>query len=561
MSSRSRQVTYAQKRNRSKPTRIVSASSPLHEIENSDDCVPHPPPSPRPLKRARRSSNPEFFFPSKLESSTVTPAASPSQFETPYPSALTEEQKFKLKSSRGLPIHPDQFSPLPVAHPVGSRTSSSNLYKENVSRRAPKKGAFLDSPFNSRPNSARSSPQKRAFASNLLKQPTQTLFKRTLSDTNYNPNIPQSASTTNSPTHSPTRIRRPSAPSPPRPGTWISTETNFGDFDFHSALANPFFLSSATSDIDFNRPPSSLSFYGDLDSELFDDPQAISTPAKMNGAYTLGSAVTVDCDEDFGGEEKDITITEDTMDVDFSFGMKTVQKGAYTHSPSEDFDMYDNISIGLGLRLAPLVSNEGEDRAADRAALTDRNKSRDGDLKHLFEGLALAPRSRFFNNRTRSLDSPSSPAQDDSNSRPKGRDRRGTIRASDFPKAPFAPARRTRSGTVIGPPAPTSRASSLNGPQTDSIGEVSEDEELNGWCSDGWAVAAPPSPVVSRKLRWTAQDSAQMHSPTRPDLSSKSSGLLPSPVLQRKLHKGKGREMVHEDEEDELLKPTFDMWD
>ncbi|KAJ7670356.1 hypothetical protein B0H17DRAFT_1246108 [Mycena rosella] len=565
MSSNSlKQITYPHKRNRSKPSRILPASSPLHEFETSEASVSRSQSSPRPLKRVRRSSNPEFFFPSKLESSIVTPAASTSQFETPYPSALAEEQKFKLKSSRGLPMHPDQFSPLPTAHPVRYRTFSSNLFKENVSRRVPKKDASLDSPFNSRPNSACSSPRNRTPASSSTKQ---KLPKRTLSDTNYNPNIPQSASTTNSPTHSPTRPRRPSAPSPPRPGTWIPKETTFGnfDFDFHSALANPFFLSSATNDIDFNRPPSSLSFYGELDSELFDDSQAISTSANTNRAYPLDSAFEDD-DEDFGDGENDRTITQDTMDVDLSMSPPASQEwthrpqtGAYTYSPPEDFDMYDDISLGLSLRLAPLVPNE-EDGASPPVLHTDRGKTRDTDLKHLFDGLALAPRTRFLTTRTRSLDSPDSPTPADSNSnaRPKGRDRRGTIRASDFPiKAAFAPARRTRSGTVIGPPAavPLSRSGalgSLDGTEPDSIGEVSEDEELNGWCSDGWAVAAPPSPVVSRKLRWPAQNASQeAHSPIRADANV---GLLPSPVLQRKLRKGKGREIVSEEEgeEDEL---------
>ncbi|KAJ6599913.1 hypothetical protein DFH09DRAFT_1271484 [Mycena vulgaris] len=565
MSSNSRkQITYAQKRNRSKPLRIVSASSPLHEL---DDAMPRAQSPTRPLKRARRSSNPEFFFPSKLESSLVTPAASPSHFETPYPSALTEEQTFKLMSSRGLPMHPDQFSPLPAAHP---RTTSSNMYKENVvvSRRVLKKDASLDSPFNSRPNSARSSPQKRSLAS------THKLFKRTLSDTNYNPNIPQSTSTTSSPSHShshsPTRLRRPSAPSPPRPGTWIPKETTFGDFDFdfHSAHANPFFLPSAVNDIDFNRPPSSLSFYGDADSPLFDDPQAVSTPQR---AYILGSAVE-DEDEDFGDEETDLTITQDPMGVDSSYGMRVPSEwkhrdeaGAYMHSPSEDFDMYDDISLGLGLRLAPLVPNVDDDDdgggggAADPALRTEGSKTREGELRQMFDGLALAPRNRFLTTRTRSLDSPSSVAvgADAAPSRPKGRDRRGTIRASDFPKATFAPARRTRSGTVIGPPAPVARADV----DTERIGEVSEDE-LESWCSDGWAVAAPPSPVVSRRLRWPA---AQTHSPGRMELTP-GAGLLPSPVLQRKARKGKECAVVQEDvdEEDEdelLLKPGFNVWD
>ncbi|KAJ7096158.1 hypothetical protein C8R44DRAFT_749007 [Mycena epipterygia] len=585
MSSNSRkQITYAHKRNRSKPSRIISASSPLHEPEDSDSYMPHTELSPRLLKRARRSSNPEVFSSKKIKASAVTPAGSPSQFETPYPSALTEEQKFKLNSSRGLPMHPDQFSPLPAARPVIPRTAS----KENRSRRLPKKDASLDSPFNSRPNSARSSPQKRTFSS----QPTQKLSKRTLSDTKYSSNIPQSASTANSPTraHSPVRSRRPSAPSPPRPGTWMPKEKNIGsfDFDFHSALVNPFFLPSATNDIDFNRPPSSLSFYGDSDLQLFDDGQVFSTPETVKRAYTLGSDVA-EYDENFpydGDREPDLTMTQDTMDVDLAYGMKALpmrerspwlsdslisppvsqewkrhpKEGAYTHSTSEDIEMYDDISHGLGVQFAPLVLSEEDDADAAAPVLRTDGKTRDDDLKQMFDGLALVPQNRYFNNRTRSLDS-SNPAstEDDVNVKPKGRDRRGTIRASDFSKV-AASARRTRSGTVIGPPAPVPRARSL---ETGSIGEVNEDEELNGWCADGWAVAAPPSPVVSRKSHPRMVRDAQAHSPVGFAGTVKGFGLLPSPVLQRKSRKGKGREVVlEEDEEDELLlRPGFNVWE
>ncbi|KAJ7836723.1 hypothetical protein B0H13DRAFT_2422715 [Mycena leptocephala] len=527
-----------------KTPRVVSASSPLPETDDPDHYTSHAELSQRLLKRARRSSNPEPFSSKKLKPSGVTPAGSqsgsPSQYETPHPSALTEEQKFKLNSSRGLPVHPDQFSPLPVARRITSRTASRNL-KENASLRGLKRGKLLDSPFNSRPSSAASSPQK---TQPVLPSPVSTehsthkSFKRTLSDTHYNPNIPQSASTTNSPTHahSPVRARRPSAPSPLRPGNWLPKETALGsfDFNFHSAFVNPFSLPSSVNDTDFNRPPSSLSFYGDTESQFFDEVQGSSTPATKKRAYTLGSAVA---DEDDEHLEPDLTITQDAMDIDVprSAGMKLIptlsqewkippQEGAYTHAPSQDVDMYDEISLGLGL--APdfrAIGPASENAAEEPASHADELNAGDRELKNMFDGLGLATKNRFLNNRTRSLDSAA--ADDEVHPRPKGRNRQNTIRASDF-KNSVAPARRTRSGT-----APSASV------------EVNEDEELNGWCADGWVVAAPPSPVVTRL------------------------GVLPSPVLHFKKKSGStavAKDIVmEEDEEDDelLLKPGFNVWE
>ncbi|KAJ7842418.1 hypothetical protein B0H13DRAFT_2413701 [Mycena leptocephala] len=598
-----KQITYAHKRTRSRPPRVVSASSPLPETDDPDHYTSHAELSQRLLKRARRSSNPEPFSSKKLKPSGVTPAGSqsgsPSQYETPHPSALTEEQKFKLNSSRGLPVHPDQFSPLPVARRITSRTASRNL-KENASLRGLKRGKLLDSPFNSRPSSAASSPQK---TQPVLPSPVSTehsthkSFKRTLSDTHYNPNIPQSASTTNSPTHahSPVRARRPSAPSPLRPGNWLPKETALGsfDFNFHSAFVNPFSLPSSVNDTDFNRPPSSLSFYGDTESQFFDEVQGSSTPATKKRAYTLGSAVA---DEDDEHLEPDLTITQDAMDIDVprSAGMKLIptrerspwlsdslisppvsqewkippQEGAYTHAPSQDVDMYDEISLGLGL--APdfrAIGPASENAAEEPASHADEPNAGDRELKNMFDGLGLATKNRFLNNRTRSLDS--AEADDEVHPKPKGRNRQNTIRASDF-KNSVAPTRRTRSGTVIGPPTTIQRVRSLNGPEDAvGIGEVNEDEELNSWCADGWVVAAPPSPVVTRK-RPGMRKGAVIGSPDRPDeldMMSKGSGLLPSPVLHFKKKSGStavAKDIVmEEDEEDDelLLKPGFNVWE
>ncbi|KAF8217623.1 hypothetical protein K438DRAFT_5211 [Mycena galopus ATCC 62051] len=412
-----KQITYAHKRNRSKPTRVVSASSPLPEIDDPDRYMSHEELSHRLLKRVRRLSNPEPFSSKKPKTSQVTPAGSPSQFETPHPSALTEEQIFKLNSSRGVAVHPDQFSPLPVSRRKVSRTGSHNL-KENATLRTQSKGKLLDSPFNSRPSSAASSPQKSQSvrgSPTSTEQSSQRLSKRTLSDTHYNPNIPQSASTANSPihTHSPVRPRRPSAPSPLRPGNWIPKETSF-DFNLPAALANPFFLPFTTNAVDFNRPPSSLSVYGDgdEDTQFFDEAQGISTPATKRSAYTLGSAVVDDDDE----YQPDLTITQDTMDIDIlrsSTGMKVLptrerspwlsdslisppnsqewneppQEAARTQSPSQDADMDEEISLGLGL--APGFGAPVSDGGEPSENPTGDPNLGDRDLKQMFDGLAL----------------------------------------------------------------------------------------------------------------------------------------------------------------------------
>ncbi|KAJ7863727.1 hypothetical protein B0H14DRAFT_2737123 [Mycena olivaceomarginata] len=252
------------------------------------------------------------------------------------------------------------------------------------------------------------------------------------------------------------------------------------------------------------------------------------------------------------------------------------QEGAYIRSSSQDVDMYDEVP---GLELAPdFGAPVPRSRAAEEPASHENAPNAgDRDLKQMFDGLGLASKNRFLNSRTRSLDSPA--ADDEEPARPKGRDRRGTIRASDF-KNSVAPARRTRSGTVIGPPAPLQRARSLNGPESSSIGEVDEEEELGGWCADGWVVAAPPSPVVTRrrpaaKKKSNKDRDAGVHSPgDELDTLSKGarSGLLPSPVLLFKKKGGGGSSkapavvakdvVMEEDEEDELLlRPGFNVWE
>ncbi|KAF7318379.1 hypothetical protein HMN09_00347000 [Mycena chlorophos] len=607
-----KQTTYAHKRNRAKPAPAISASSPLpdhdtnanvDEYDTNSQLSSH-------LKRVRRrSSNPELPLSKRLRSASskpgptpaASPAASPTFFETPHPSVLTEAQKFKLNSSR--PSDPDQISPFPNARSMPTRTSSRNK-KENAARRsgASKKTKFLDSPFNSRPGSATVSPQKMVVAS-----PQKTSFKRTLSDTRFNPNVAaQSASMANSPayTHSPIRARRPSAPSPPR-DTFLANL----DIELQHALANPFFFPT---DVDFNRPPSSLSMYGDTE-HFFDEAQGVSTPASEQPAYRVPPA-HIDMDDD------DLDEYVHPMDVDLPRGPqlkefrrerspwlsdslisppnsqewdRPPQDRAYTQSPMHDHDVDMDDELGLGMPLG--------------AAFNDAPAG--GDLKQMFDGLAIGSRNRMFGTRTRSLDSATepTPVEPTIENRPKGRDRRGTIRASDFIKTapavnavpvPLGLARRTRSGTVVGPPM-TARARSLDRDR-EGLGEVDEGEELGGWVAEDWAVAAPPSPVVtrtgtgnSRRRRVSVSRQIQMSmgqgmlSMDRDELDFLSgpvasgsgvsmSGLMPAPVLHAKRSaavssnsnsKGKGKEKADvvmeedEDEDDELLLKPGMRWD
>ncbi|KAJ7249370.1 hypothetical protein C8J57DRAFT_1668954 [Mycena rebaudengoi] len=184
---------------------------------------------------------------------------------------------------------------------------------------------------------------------------------------------------------------------------------------------DPFLLRSSMNEIDFNRPPSSLSIYG--------DPEHID-PKR---AYSLGSALVDNEDSDDEHDQPDLTITADAMDVDApsSTGMKPPrmrkrspwlsdslisppvsqewnhppQERAYTQSPPHDVDMYDGFSLGLGPGLAAFVP--GGEQVEDPVLRRSQNAT-DGDhLKHMFDGLDLAPKSRFLNTRTRSLDSPS----------------------------------------------------------------------------------------------------------------------------------------------------------
>ena len=376
-----KQITYARKRNRNRvdnPYGQESKSSPLEDISDTEQYLTHPEMARRILKRSRRSgyastslnlsegsSHDHRHFKKlrislpeqdqQVNQSLIFPL-NDNNLHTPHPTQLTEDQVFRLESSRGLPLSPDhEFSPVPLVPPrrifspasskptrstrktmhntakrgndsLSHRTSSRSL-KENTSSRSsrsvskstqksatstagnpPRRSTRprsrphgsrlpLASPFASQPSSP--------YAKTLHTQPiTKTTkisnvaianSKRILLDTHYNPNLPQAQSTANSPTR-PARetagvnARRPSAPSAtsyrPDVASWFVSPANQGCTTEISRNVvrspNIFDLISGNGgrglNVDFNRPPSQLSFNSSYDEDFFGDAQSISTP-------------------------------------------------------------------------------------------------------------------------------------------------------------------------------------------------------------------------------------------------------------------------------------------
>ncbi|KIK61975.1 hypothetical protein GYMLUDRAFT_72991 [Collybiopsis luxurians FD-317 M1] len=262
------------------------------------------------------------------------------RYETPHPSLLSSDSAFKLPSSVGPAESPSKFSPIPSTKRTHRRTSSTNL-KENASvlqtsspfpqpkqryRRVKKYGkasrrrpVTLESPFNSCSSSASS-----ASSPESLPNP------RTLSDLRLNTNISRQAShsTVSSPilVESPIRLRRPSAPTPPRISSWNYVPSHtVSAIDLHAPPSDPEFHLDADlppdafypivrpspnhSQLDFNRPPSQLSMYDynrsvtledamDVDKAdpdaFFSDVRGTSTPFKHLGSLGV-------TDRRFGG--------------------------------------------------------------------------------------------------------------------------------------------------------------------------------------------------------------------------------------------------------------------
>ena len=343
-----------------------------------------------------------------------------SQFQTPYPTTLSESQIFKLPSSNVPPLSPDhQFSPVPLAlknvsssHAASKRrayTRSSNKFlKENATDRCsalvasdsssrshsqhkiiakrpdipdgvyPKtlatrlvsginfKHTFIDevpgelaSPFSSRPSSPCASPGKQNAIGPGLQAVHATLRKANdycglnsshafgTSESHFSRSVrTQAQSTTASPVKSPhlstlnveplssASIRRPSAPTTSRPSldSWArllpqlsgpishkdgreSLEKVEGICTGARKLATeqpqrerlePSFQSVTIQErekwiwtdaaVDFNRPPSQLSF----NSDFFNDAQGASTPLRGVKSNRETHLIT----EDLGGDRE-----------------------------------------------------------------------------------------------------------------------------------------------------------------------------------------------------------------------------------------------------------------
>ena len=304
------------------------------------------------------------------------------QLQTPYPTALSESQIFKLPSSKALPLSPDhQFSPLPLAPKNVSSsgaaakrcayTRSSNTFlKENAIDRysAPfvsgprsrsrfqlnnvgnmsgmqdgvsskisaihipgtnavnPSDAYIEgtsselaSPFSSRPSSPRPSPEETDVIVGPALQAVRATLGLNLSSPLATPELTfsrsvrtQAQSTTTSPVRSSelftlnrepissASLRRPSAPTTSRPhvDSWARFLPQLSDPEFHvdgrdsleklsqQGRLEPSLRSATLQDrekwiwtdaaVDFNRPPSQLSF----NLDFFNDVQGASTPLR-----------------------------------------------------------------------------------------------------------------------------------------------------------------------------------------------------------------------------------------------------------------------------------------
>ncbi|KAG6841462.1 hypothetical protein C0991_010887 [Blastosporella zonata] len=570
-----------------------------------------------------------------------TIAVSPSrgiELQTPHRTILTEEQVFRIESSRGGALPLDyEFSPVPPASSlwvskqvpatrgvdrikqVSHKTSSSNL-KENAiptfhrsssksrpgdttlgssaSKSKPKlstRGASLASPFTSKPSSP--------LISSTEPLPHADLgLKRPLSDTHYNPNLPsrqtiQAQSTSSSPARTfvdeSMKARRPSAPCASAPlsdaASLFSSYKSTATFRDHILSSSEFFLSGRRNydhPVDFNRPPSQLSCNFGYDERFFGDALEVSTPFGTRQSLGPTFADSPDSTDDEDTDLHHRTLHSSDMQITRPLSLPSGVLGswlsdslispptlshnsAYTRQGpfDQDVDIPKSLissesSLGLGENPTIPPSQElSKNFLTCEASDVERCQE---PLQELFTKLELGlddvPTSRPHVLRTRSLDLDTdhssagrplqSPAQI-SPSRMKtvpdetavvkraGRDRRGTIRASDFPvsgPSALGGPRRTRSGTVVqGSIRPRRERSDTVRPSTSVVDCVlapsldvdvdmldvtenlrrqeltdvlmttdeQEDELLlkDHWVDEDWAVAAPPSPTLPLRKR------------------------------------------------------------
>ncbi|KAG6886117.1 hypothetical protein C0993_002636 [Termitomyces sp. T159_Od127] len=621
-------VTYARKRNRNIREPVPQTrSSPIDMISNPNEEIATCEMQRRMLKRSRqtcsalttdRTENAEqlskkpklndqraYEFPQTVTTVSSILVDQPG-LQTPHNTGLTQEQVFKLESSRGGCLQSEEYelSPVPLmlpqafcneqilpAHSLDQKymhkTSSSNL-KENAipsvskfplesrpnsyglaCRQNPTEHAaklknktstqgMLASPFASKP----SSPQKLSIST--LSSQGESLrgcqsSKRILSDTHFDPNLPlhrtqtlvQAHSTTNSPTlrheDESVKARRPSAPCAtsqrPDVAAWFSSyssATNLHDQILSSSA--DFFVScfgSRNLAVDFNRPPSQLSCNFDYDEAFFGDALEISTPIKLKGQRSSGS-ICLDSPDVVEGLDSDTDLNSRTL-----------------HSLNSDtFGSWvtDSLISSPTLSLKSACSLSEEDRNATFEL--DHDLAKPASLLPLSAVKQLSSPSYVENPESlQDLFTKLDLRIDDgmyctkqvaviaANEKRTGRDRRGTIRASDLPVAGSSVLegpRRTRSGTVVQgstrprrersdtivarpsnsassncPPIPSMRVGDVT--MSDNTGEPGrqgvdvmmatteeQDDELllkNHWIEEDWVVAAPPSPVLPRRKR------------------------------------------------------------
>lgn len=281
----------------------TQSSSPLKDLEDQDD-ITLTEMSKRMAKRSRNPSNSQQFparqdatqrlakklkahaDPELLDASRDSPEmpvantvfplqnqdVNETHFQTPRPSVSMESS---MPVSTADTMLPEQFSPLPAARRILSRTSSRNL-KENADR-------MLCSPFSSRPGSRGSSPLKR-FAGHG-KRPGLHAKSRTLSSSILQKSTSIAISSMHKDTRSPDRhvgtvplLDTQQTTSHTRTASIPTISTSVSDEMSHNDWLIPAKALSRSPLASLEGPDEiQASFY-------FDIPNHISTPAKKKRA-------------------------------------------------------------------------------------------------------------------------------------------------------------------------------------------------------------------------------------------------------------------------------------
>ncbi|KAK0203085.1 hypothetical protein DFS33DRAFT_1276050 [Desarmillaria ectypa] len=378
---------------------------------------------------------------------------------TPFPNPSSDSLAYKLPSSVPRPGDTGRFSPVPV--PSVRRTSSRNLKENRVggkansksrSRSKSKSKGVLESPFP-------------VFVPDLY-APSR-FPKRTLSD-KFPPNISipqQSHSTTTSPQSvqlQSERRRRPSAPTPPR--------TNFSfldpDIKHHAGIVGDVQFSIASPEVDFNRPPSQLSFY-DGAPGMFADVQFVSTPFRFvrNGQGSIDPLLLSKRDNPMSDTETD-TDEEGVITSPFKLLKRSLQRkrqmsAGYTTPDEEEETGWISDSL-----ISPPT------RGGD-VEMADPDLAEQLSLDSLILNCEVRPEPL----RTRSLDSSASAS-------------------SLAPVLPIKTAtRRTRSGTVLQSQGTTNEVT-VGRTRSGTVTQRTRSGTVTKRARSG-SILAPPSPVVS----------------------------------------------------------------